>query len=170
MITLKAKNLHWLYDTNTEKDLCAHGHVLLRIGEKVVSDESSGDWTLSAAAHNLLKTLRSDYYRNELSQLIPCCGHTFLIDDKSGKAIFFGCPNGIDWQITHEVGKVIHSFKDGEQIETTYYGWVKAVCGFSDQVMDFYEKSEAKDPPESEKEGFCKFVDEWKQMRNAFLK
>ena len=49
--------MHWITTIDQEIDLCAHGQVLFKIGEKVVSDESSGDWTVSAAAYNLLKTL-----------------------------------------------------------------------------------------------------------------
>lgn len=75
MITLKAINLHWI--TTVDLDLCAHGQVIFKIREKIVSDESSGDWTVSAAAYNLLKTLGGNHDGNELAQLIPCCGFTF---------------------------------------------------------------------------------------------
>lgn len=51
MIELKVLNPHWLEgNENTEYDLCVHSPVWLKIGDRVVSNEESGDWTVSASA------------------------------------------------------------------------------------------------------------------------
>jgi hypothetical protein len=164
-VILKAKNLHWLGESETERDLCLHGFVDLSIGGKSLSDENSGEWTVCVASYNLLKTVNNNYTKSTFnSQLIPCCGHSKYCD--MGESIFItGCSNGVDWNITHKDRKIIHSFDDGEEIETSHSEWAKAVVEFSDDVMDFYEQSSERVPSdEHEKEALRRFLAEWKQL------
>lgn len=169
MIELRAVNLHWRGNTDSEKqrDLCAHSQVFLRIGNKTVSDANSEDWTVSAAAYYLLKSLKVDHDQMADYQLIPCCGfNMYAVGDKSDELLITGCSNGINWTITHNEGKVTHQFQDGEIIEIDFDKWRKAVCDFSDQVMKFYQSSLPKiADDEEDKKGFGLFMKEWKRLR-----
>ena len=92
IVILKVKNLHWLGEPETERDLCLHGFVDLSIGGKILSDENSGDWTISVASYNLLKTVHNNYTKSKYhSQLIPCCGHSMYLDAKKENDWFTGC-------------------------------------------------------------------------------
>ena len=72
---LKIIDLHWIKNVDDPIDLCAHGQVYLKIGEEILSNEQAGDWTLSAAALLLMRTIKMDYKKGDFgSQLIPCCG------------------------------------------------------------------------------------------------
>ncbi len=167
MIELKALNLHWLKDTESERDLCAHGSMYLKIDDKIVCDENAGEWTVSASAYYLLKSLKENHDGTIEPQIIPCCGfNMYAVGDESNELLIFGCANGINWTITHERHLLIHQFGDGEIIETDFDEWRNAVCNFSDEIINFYESS----PPkivddEEDKNGFELFMREWKRLR-----
>ena len=57
MITHRPTNLHWIDAINDAADLCAHSGVDFRIGDSILVKPSDGDWTVSAAALYLLRTL-----------------------------------------------------------------------------------------------------------------
>ena len=88
MITLQATSLTWL---NTEEDcptdLCAHGKVHFAIDD-IEFVAPAEEWTLSAAAIYLLRTLERDHTpANRVGDhLFPCCGHTIYADE--------GCEDG----------------------------------------------------------------------------
>lgn len=169
MAELKALNLFWRGDNDSEKqrDLCAHGQVFLKIENKIVSDESLEDWTVSASAYYLLKSLKTNHDGTIEPQLIPCCGfNMYATGDKGKDLIISGCPNGINWTITHNHNKVIHQFEDGEIVEIDFNDWRNIVCDFSDEVMRFYEVSLPKIADDYEdKKGFPLFMREWKRLR-----
>jgi hypothetical protein len=165
MIELKAINLHWISEEETERDLCAHGQVLLKIGDRLVSDEKAGDWTVSGAAYNLLTTLQYDYINGSSYQWIPCCGHDLFFDEETEHITVLGCPYGIEWKITCQNNKVIHTFFDGEIIETDRVDWARAIGAFSDQVMNFYQESKTKEPREEDREVYKRFIEEWQEKR-----
>ena len=72
---LRIIDLHWINNEDDPTDLCAHGKVYLRIGDEILSNEESGNWTLSAAALSLMRTIKTDYKTGDFgSQLLPCCG------------------------------------------------------------------------------------------------
>ncbi len=116
MIELRPINLHWLVGESGSDngDLCAHSPVHLKIGDRIVSDENSGDWTVSAASYYLLKALTEGHDGLQEPQLLPCCGMPLPAGSSDTEPILVGCPNGINWFITHEGGGVTrHAFKDG---------------------------------------------------------
>ncbi len=97
---IKIIDLHWIKNVDDPTDLCAHGHVYLKIGDHVVSDKATGDWTLSSTALSLLRTIENDYEKDGYSnQLLPCCGHFFIADDVLETVLVQGCDTGIDWKI-----------------------------------------------------------------------
>jgi len=166
MIELRALNLHWLEDSEAERDLCAHSSVYLKIGSKIVSDENSGDWTVSASAYYLLDSLKENHDGSIEPQLLPCCGfNMYAVGNDNGELLIIGCSNGINWTITHEQNKVIHQI-GGEILEMDFGEWRNAVIEFSDSVMNFYEMSSPKIvDDEEDKKGFELFIKEWKRLR-----
>lgn len=81
---IKVLRQHWIKDDENDnpEDLCSHGEVYLRIGDKEISNEKSGSWTLSSTALYLMRTINENYEPNKYaSQLIPCCGHFFKADE-----------------------------------------------------------------------------------------
>lgn len=166
MVELKVSNLHWLENTDAEKDLCAHGSVYLRLNDEIVSEAKQTDWTVSTAAYYLLKTLKENHNAKEDDFLIPHCGFTMWEIGEQKELYIGGCDIGINWNIKHSKGTVIHEIKKDIFIETDFDEWRNAVCNFSDEVMNFYKSS----PPkivddEEDKKGFELFMREWKRLR-----
>lgn len=166
MIELKSLNLHWLENSEAERDLCAHSSVYLKINSKIVSDKNAGDWTVSSSAYYLLKSLKENHDGNIEPQLLPCCGfNMYAVGDNKDELLIIGCPNGINWTISHKQNKVIHQFEDDEIIETDFDEWRNAVCNFSDEIMNFYENSPTKIVDDEDRRGFELFMREWKRRR-----
>jgi hypothetical protein len=61
MIVLAMSNPYWLGDTTEEqqRDLCLHGHVLLKFDEDIISDE---EWCVSAAALRFMRSVLSNHF------------------------------------------------------------------------------------------------------------
>lgn len=111
MIELKALNLHWLENLPEEVDKCAHSSVYLKIKDKLVSDETSGDWTVSSSAYYFLKSLKEVHDEISASQLLPCCGHSFfIVGENNDELVILGCLSGINWKITRSEKKDHSSF------------------------------------------------------------
>lgn len=166
MVELKSLNLHWLENSEAERDLCAHSSVYLKIDSKIVSDENAGDWTVSASAYYLLKSLKENHDGSVEPQLLPCCGfNMYAVGDNNDELLIIGYPSGINWTVAHKQNKVIHQFED-EILETDFDEWRNAVTEFSDAVMSFYEISSPKIIDDDEdKKGFELFMKEWKRLR-----
>ena len=95
-------DLHWIKNEDDAKDLCAHGHVNVRIANEIIANKYSLDVTLSSTALYLMRTIQCDYKKGDFgSQLLPCCGHFFTANDKKDFVTIIGCPKGIDWTIIH---------------------------------------------------------------------
>ena len=78
MIILRPTNLHWIDgSTDDSADLCAHSGVAFRIGQITLVKPSDGDWTVSAAALYLLRTLSQRHTRQQpiAEHLFPCFGN-----------------------------------------------------------------------------------------------
>lgn len=160
---------HWVFADDDREDLCAHGHVFVRIGDEVVADENSLDVTVSSTALYLSRTLSSNYKKDDYaSQLLPCCGHVFMVGENDGILYPVGCPNGIDWTIEH-IGdnEIKHTSARGSQAIIEFDEYKKMVLSFSDQVEQFYRISEPKILPteDFERKGYLAFWDEWKNLR-----
>jgi hypothetical protein len=82
---IKILDLHWINNTHDDpNDMCAHGHVYLKIGNDILSSQNSESWTVSATALYLLRTLKENYQPGDFgSQLLPCCGHFMTINENT---------------------------------------------------------------------------------------
>ncbi len=151
--------------TKNQSDLCAHGHVTVKIGDYY--DEYFGG-SVSATALYLLKTLSRDHIFGAENQLVPCCGFSMNAVERNefGEICeILGCPDGLDWTVKHD-GTSIHLIvKDGTSVAIPFEQYKTAVFAFSDKVKQFYDSSlprNISDCDEYDKAGFKAFCDEWK--------
>ncbi len=169
---IKILDLHWITNVDNPADLCAHGHVFVKIGNEVIADKDSLDVTVSSTALYLLRTLKSDYKKDDYaSQLLPCCGHFIIAGDCNDFVSICGCPSGIDWTIIHiENEKVKHISDNGQEVIIDKKTYQKIVLDFVDQVEDFYKTSLPKTIPtdDFEKKGYLTFWKEWRNLRNEW--
>ncbi|SDX46194.1 hypothetical protein [Hymenobacter psychrophilus] len=166
---LRLLSIGWMENLDEELDLCAHGKVLARIGNTILSDASQGTWTVSAAALFLLRTLSLDHTPAAPvgDQLLPCCGFTMWPnpDAVSGDVLVFGCPNGADWSVEHTAEEVRLTAPEGEQAVITSQEYQHTVLRFVDEVHTFYQSSKPKAPQDDPEDaaGYEAFWREWHQ-------
>jgi hypothetical protein len=166
---IKILDLHWIQNVDDPTDLCAHGHVYVKIGNQILSDKDAGDWTLSSTALYLMRTIKTGYKPDNFgSQLLPCCGHSMVIEEKTGKLLILGCPNGIDWTIVHQDNKIKHITDSGQEAVIGFEEYKTLVFNFADQVEAFYKNSAPKTIPsdESDKKAYLAFWKEWRKLRD----
>ena len=170
MITLQPTNLHWL--GVAKADLCAHGGVDFRIGEDILAEPSDSNWSTSAAALFLLRTLSQPHYFAKESKfgqpLIPCCGHAMYEKKGSDDVTMLGCPNGIDLEVARVGDEVTIVATDGRRFQVHAADWKVAVCQFADAVEAFYVASAPKmlgDQDDVDRRGYERFRAEWSRRR-----
>ena len=170
MIILRPTNLHWIGGSvDDSADLCAHSSVDFRIGDSVLVKPSDGDWTVSAAALYLLRTLSQPHTKQRpiTEYLFPCCGNGIFEVDGQADVQIVGCNSGIDFEVIRIADEVILTAQDGTKYRVTFSDWSKAVCEFSDSVREFYSASSPKQPEEDwEIRSFHKFLSEWSRRRS----
>jgi hypothetical protein len=169
---IKILDLHWINDIDDSSDLCAHGHVFVKIGDEVLSDIDSIDITVSATALYLLRTLNDNYKKGDYtSQLLPCCGHLIISEDNNDFVNIIGCQSGIDWTITHtEDNKIKHLTDNGQEATIDKETYKNIVLKFVDQVENFYKTSLPKTilTDEMERKAYLVFWKEWHQLRKEW--
>lgn len=171
-LDIKIIDLHWIKDVDDPTDLCAHGHVFVKIGDEVVADKDSLDVTVSSTALYLMRTLKDDYKKDDYaSQLLPCCGHFFMADEENDIVNIMGCPSGIDWTIIHTAdNKIRHISDSGHEVTIEKKAYQKIVLDFADKVENFYKSSLPKAIPteDFDKKGYLTFWREWRQLRDEW--
>ena len=142
----------------------------MKIGNEVVADKDSLDVTVSSTALYLMRTLKDNYKKDDYaSQLLPCCGHFFMVDEKDDFVSIMGCPSGIDWTIIHtDDNKVKHITDSGQEVLIEKETYAKIVLDFVDRVENFYKASLPKTIPtdDFERNGYTTFWKEWRRLRN----
>ena len=168
MIVLRPTNLHWIDGIDDSADLCAHSGVEFRIGASVLIELRRGDWTVSAAALYLLRTLSRPHTKQQpiTEYLFPCCGNLIVEVEGEDDAMIVGCNSGIDFEVEQVGSEILLTARDGAQHRVTVSDWRGAVCEFSDAVQAFYRASSPKQPEDDwEQRGFGKFMSEWTRRR-----
>lgn len=174
MISLQLLHPHWIKNSGDDpSDQCAHGFIELSIGETQFISESDGEWTVSAAALFLLRTVNSNHSAEdsvaEGNFLVPCCGFSIFPGDPEEEDFYIlGCPNGLDPTICHTNG-MIHISLDEKSAYIALTEWAQAVLSFSDQVQQFYDSSAPKDTLEDEldRAGWQFFWKDWHRQRQV---
>jgi hypothetical protein len=175
MINLSIVDLCWAdSDTDDTLDLCAHGKVCFEIDNHVLLSISDGEWTVSAAALYLLRTLEEDHTTNDplFEQLFPCCGFNMYAFEESDDVVIMGCPSGKNFEIRHINDQV--EITDIAEIINTYkvdkIDWTQSVLDFSREVWKLYRTSEPKKTDDDElKKGYRKFIEEWSRRYDHTL-
>jgi hypothetical protein len=170
MIILRPTNLHWIDGSlDDTADLCAHSAVDFRIGDSVLVKPSDGDWTVSAAALYLLRTLSQPHTKQQpmTEFLFPCCGNGIFEVEGQDDVQILGCNSGIDFEVLRVEDEVILTDKGGTQFQVALSEWRRAVCNFSDSVRAFYSACSPKEPEDDwERRSFHKFLAEWSRRRS----
>lgn len=164
MFQIEASNFYWLIDSaDNPEDLCLHGHVVAKIGKEVFED----DVTVSATALYLLKTITEDHIIDIDNQMLPCCGHTLISNEKLDNVTIIGCPNGIDWSVEHEDGAIKITTKAGNETFEDMDEYKKEVFAFADKVKAYYNQCSPKKilTDEYERNGYAAFWNEWHRRR-----
>lgn len=156
MPTLTLVEPHWVDKNTPMDDQCAHGRVLLSVhGHELVTPQD-GDFTVSAAALHLLRTLEHDHTRQSRvaldGQLFPCCGFCIVVnEDLPFPSVALGCPSGVDLRVVHAPDGISLQ-RDGAEVEhlVPEDAWRQAVVAFAEAVVAFYEREAPKNPIEDE--------------------
>ncbi len=170
MIVLEVKSFNWVKGTvDDPRDYCAHGRVMFRVNDVIFVKPEDGEWTVSATALYLLRSLTLDHVKSNLiaegNFLFPCCAFSvWPIKDKFG-VICMGCHNGMEVYIRHREGKVNLSSSAGTEI-VSETEWREAVISFATSVRTFYLRSSPKIKIEDEynAQGWKEFWREWEQL------
>jgi hypothetical protein len=167
---------HWLANLDPSTDLCSHGRVLFRVDGRPVVRPEDGEYTLSAAALYLLRTLERDHNREAPvgDHLLPCCGHV-LFDDGGSDVGIIGCPNGVDWSVNHEEGAV--RLWDGRRYpleeERPFDALVpialyrRVVMGFARTVWELFENAEKRIVDAEDRRGYTAFCAEYRRRLSS---
>ncbi|GHC67809.1 hypothetical protein [Roseibacillus persicicus] len=167
MISIVPTRLHWIGDDGEDdpQDYCAHSPVDFQVDGRQLVGPDDGDWTVSASAIRLLRSVFSNHKSDLTTEehVFPCCGHG-IWPNKRGGVTISGCPNGVDFAILHQESKIELTMSDGP-VRVSYDEWRTAVLDFSTAVRDFYDQSEPKDlSPEMEPEGYIAMIKEWDEL------
>lgn len=164
LFKINAINLHWINNTEDyPDDLCLHGHAIVKIG----TEAFEYDATVSATALFLLKTLTENHIINTDNQMLPCCGHFLIANEKLDNVNISGCPNGIDWSVMHDDGKLKIITETGMETIIDIHEYKNEVYAFADKIEAFYKKCLPKNIPtdDFEKNGYTAFWNEWLRRR-----
>lgn len=133
--------LYWIDGSlDAPEDLCLHGHAVAYIG----SEKLEYDCTISATALYLLKTLTENHVINEDNQMLPCCGHFYIPDEKLENVTISGCDNGIDWTVEHIGDDVVITLEDGTAVTVPLEEYRLEVYQFVDKIEAYYQSCSPK--------------------------
>ena len=162
---IDAEKLYWIKDDGADDpdDLCLHGHVVAKIGEEILEYDA----TVSAAGLYLLRTLTENHIIHDDQAMLPCCGHSMYANDDLSSVDIGGCPNGLDWSVTHEDGRIKLVTEAGKEVSIDSDEYKKEVYMFTDKIESFYNDCIPKNTPseEFERNGYTAFWNEWRRRR-----
>lgn len=166
MLRLYAEDLHYLGETEKERqrDCCVHGRIVFSVGDTVI--EGDGEWCAGASALRFLRSVSSDHFSGAEEHMIPCCGH-FMIPADGGKAVaVVGCSNGVDFDVIHENGRVTLRTGDGGVFSVPFSEYREAVLFLAEQIEGFMRDAPARivDDP-FDKAGYEAFQTEWHALK-----
>lgn len=169
-LRLETHDLHWLRSVDPVADLCAHGGFALTLDGADLVDARAQEWSLSAAAVHLLRTLDADHHGTARvgAHLVPCCGHAMFPGDAPDTVMFIECPEGVDFGVVHRAHEVELHIPERAPVRVPRAAWTAAVTAFADEVDAFYRAQPARRPAdEHAAEGYRLLRAEWSRRRAA---
>ena len=163
---IDATGLCWIDGSaDNPDDLCLHGHAIATIGKEILEY----DCTVSATALYLLKTLTENHIIHKDIQMLPCCGHFYIPDEKLENVYISGCGRGIDWTVKHHNSDVILIPENGMAITVPLAEYRHEVYQFADKIENYYKLCSPKKIPEDKfsRDGYIAFWNEWHRRRNS---
>jgi hypothetical protein len=168
MIKLELINPHWINNSEDDaNDQCAHGQILFQVNNSTIIAPEDGDFTVSAAALFLLRTLEQNHTPDnpvcEENLLFPHCGHSVWPHNGKYDVICIGCDIGVDLRIDHDKNAKAISIIGKSTELVKLQEWKVSICKFVNQVQSFYQSSTTKIESEDEHErlGWRLFWKEW---------
>lgn len=166
MFKIDADNFHWIKNNGDDPtDICLHGSAKAEIGDEKLEYKTC---TVSSTALYLLKSLTQNHIIYKENQMLPCCGHSLFIN-KDGKTVeVMGCPNGVDWSVIHEDGKIKLVTETGNEVYVDFEEYQREVFAFADKVEGFYNSCKPKDLSgydDYDKRAYALFWQEWHRRR-----
>lgn len=168
MFRIEIVSKYWINNsTDDPEDRCLHGDVKALVGEETFETSC----TISAMALRLLKTLNEDHnIPNCEEQMLPCCGFFIIPNETLDNVVVTGCPNGIDWIVKHENGKIKIQTQGGKETMISFEEYKKEVFRIADEVEDYYNSCNPKIiEDEFDKDGYIAFWNEWHRRRESFV-
>ncbi len=163
-LNIEPIDLCWIGHDSPATDLCAHGGLLVTMGDEVLLDDSSESWSLGAASLFLLRTLDGDHVSPaDDGPLFPCCAFAFFADESGRYINIGGCPNDRDFDVIHAGDSVVLGLEK-RPVTITERQWAQAGLLFSSKVRGFYEASDSKEPSNEDAEGWRSFLKEWSDL------
>ena len=165
-VELRPVNLQWITDDDAGTDLCAHGGVEVWVDGQLALDDSDENWTLSAAALNLLRSLDPNFPMRDRvgQQLFPCCADAFFVDDE-GEFFSIGCEAALEGSVELENDRVHVRLRDSA-FTVGQADWAAAVLNFSLSVRAFYDSQPPRTPSPDDLPGWRAFLDEWRRRED----
>lgn len=168
--SIDARDLRWACgDADDSQDLCLHGDVVVRIGERTLEDDTL---TVSAAGLYLLRSLTKDHVAGEGEHMIPHCGHAMYAREDGGSrsededVSLTGCPIGLDWSVRHDGGEVVLTLDDGTEERMSVGSYREEVFRFADAIEDYYRSCAEKISfDDYARRGYEAFWREWHKRR-----
>lgn len=170
LFIIKLSNLCFLGEQNeTQKDLCLHGNVFIQIVDHVLDDGKVDQWTVSAGALRLLRSVVENHYAGSEEHLMPCCGHFMIPSDDLQTVNISGCPNGLDFTVLHK-DNTVELITDKNSISIPFDEYKNTVLKVAEEVELFYHDS----PPKKldndfDKEGYQAFWNEWQVLKEKSI-
>jgi len=166
---IELESLYWIKNDGADDpdDLCLHGHVSVIIG----GINFEYDATVSAAGLYLLRTLTENHIIHEGESMLPCCGNSMIANEDLSAVDIFGCPNGLDWSVIHEDGKVKLFAETGKSVTISLENYEDEVFAFANSIESYCNKCLPKNFPaeEAERNGYTAFWNEWKRRKNSHI-
>ena len=163
---IDAENLSWISkdELDDPDDFCLHGNAFAKIGEEIFEYDA----TVSVTGLYLLRTLTKNHILHEDQPMLPCCGHWMMAKDNLCSVDIGGCPNGIDWAVFHEDGRIKLVTETGNETLVDFDYYREEVFAFAGKIEAFNAKSSPKNLLQieaMERNGYTAFWNEWRRRR-----
>lgn len=164
MFEINVKKFCWIENDGEDdpQDLCLHGCVEVKIGDRIFEDSC----TVSATGLYLLRSLKEDHIISGYYLMLPCCAFDYLAnEDLTEVNIWGGCPFGTDWSIVHDGDTVKLVLEDGYEDIVPFDAYKKEVYRFADTVKAYYLSCNPKIVAGDDIRGYAAFWNEWSLLR-----